>query len=417
MTGTNIASIVGPGEHGRDWKLVLDTAAFVSGPDSLFTGAAVDQQHPELYTVESVVLEVRDARARSRLAALQQGTTTSLHVCMPTSEALTEVSRFARLTGDYGSLSAADIRVLALVWMLEVEVNGPKYIRQQLAGHAPNGNGSKRTRRRRAQRRAMKARETVEEVEDAQGEEGLTTVSRDAQDMHTEPTREAEALEEVPRGGEGVPAITDDVEDDGIGWIGEENLEEQLAQDIGGLTTEKAAEDDGRMFVGCVTADFAMQNVLLQMGLQLVSPDGERVIKQVRRFVLRCEGCFKTTRDMEKQFCPHCGNNTLAKVPYLVDENGNTKVMVDPRRQAKVRGTKYPLPLPKGGRHNTDLILAEDQLMMRTPKQRAKAVDVFDPAVAFNPGAKFNPHRPVEVGYGRRNPNQVQKRTRGKNKN
>jgi RNA-binding protein NOB1 len=44
--------------------------------------------------------------------------------------------------------------------------------------------------------------------------------------------------------------------------------------------------------VGCMTADFAKQNVLLQMGLDLVSVDGKR-IEKLKTWVLRCHACFK----------------------------------------------------------------------------------------------------------------------------
>ena len=43
--------------------------------------------------------------------------------------------------------------------------------------------------------------------------------------------------------------------------------------------------------ITCVTADFAMQNVLLQMGLQLQAPNGLR-LKHVSRFAQRCSACF-----------------------------------------------------------------------------------------------------------------------------
>ena len=43
---------------------------------------------------------------------------------------------------------------------------------------------------------------------------------------------------------------------------------------------------------GCMTADFAMQNVLLQMGLNLVGLEGKR-IEKVKNWVLRCHACFK----------------------------------------------------------------------------------------------------------------------------
>lgn len=44
--------------------------------------------------------------------------------------------------------------------------------------------------------------------------------------------------------------------------------------------------------VGCMTADFAMQNVLLQMDLSLVGIEGKR-IEKVKTWVLRCHACFK----------------------------------------------------------------------------------------------------------------------------
>lgn len=42
----------------------------------------------------------------------------------------------------------------------------------------------------------------------------------------------------------------------------------------------------------CMTGDFAMQNVALQMGLNLVNMEGGGV-RQVKTWVLRCHGCFK----------------------------------------------------------------------------------------------------------------------------
>ena len=61
--------------------------------------------------------------------------------------------------------------------------------------------------------------------------------------------------------------------------------------------SESEAEDGtaGQSSVASVTADFAMQNVILQMGLRLVAPNGMR-IKQLSRWVLRCSACFKITK-------------------------------------------------------------------------------------------------------------------------
>ena len=60
---------------------------------------------------------------------------------------------------------------------------------------------------------------------------------------------------------------------------------------------EEEATDEAAVqsSVASVTADFAMQNVILQMGLRLVAPHGMR-IKQLSRWVLRCSACFKITK-------------------------------------------------------------------------------------------------------------------------
>ena len=41
-----------------------------------------------------------------------------------------------------------------------------------------------------------------------------------------------------------------------------------------------------------MTGDYAMQNVALQMGMNLVDMDGVGV-KSVKTWVLRCHGCFR----------------------------------------------------------------------------------------------------------------------------
>jgi RNA-binding protein NOB1 len=63
--------------------------------------------------------------------------------------------------------------------------------------------------------------------------------------------------------------------------------------------TIEAESDDSSKYkinphikVCCMTSDFAMQNVLLQMGLNLLAPDGQ-TIRRVQQWVLRCFACFK----------------------------------------------------------------------------------------------------------------------------
>jgi len=84
-------------------------------------------------------------------------------------------------------------------------------------------------------------------------------------------------------------------EDDGEGeWITQSNIGIHKSRAMGLLpsTSGKTKHKEEKISVGCMTADFAMQNVLLQMGLNLVSTEGKR-IDRVKSWVLRCHACFK----------------------------------------------------------------------------------------------------------------------------
>ena len=84
--------------------------------------------------------------------------------------------------------------------------------------------------------------------------------------------------------------------DDGEGeWITPSNaaLHKSRAMEMLPTASGKSkAKTETIIDVGCMTADFAMQNVLLQMGLNLVDVEGKR-IKKLKTWVLRCHACFK----------------------------------------------------------------------------------------------------------------------------
>nr|XP_025617779.1 RNA-binding protein NOB1 isoform X3 [Arachis hypogaea] len=162
--------------------------------------------------------------------------------------------------------------------------------------------------------------------------------------------------------------------------------------------------------------DFAMQNVLLQMGLRLLAPGGSQ-IHQLHRWILMCHACRTVTADIGRIFCPKCGNGgTLRKVAVTVGENGI--VMAARRPRVTLRGTKFSLPLPKGGRDavTKNLILREDQLPQRvlypkTKKANKKDDDIFASGSVFthhtDKRAPFQPpiRKALAVFSGRRNPN------------
>nr|XP_043629633.1 RNA-binding NOB1-like protein [Erigeron canadensis] len=168
--------------------------------------------------------------------------------------------------------------------------------------------------------------------------------------------------------------------------------------------------------VACVTGDFAMQNVILQMGLRLVAPGGMQ-IRELHRWILKCHACFKVTMEIGRIFCPSCGNGgTLRKVAVTVGENG--ALIAARRPRVSVRGTKFSLPLPQGGRDaiTKNPILREDQIPQKfmqpkTKKKNKQADDIFATNEMFThhseKRAPFQPpvRKALAVFSGRRNPN------------
>lgn len=170
--------------------------------------------------------------------------------------------------------------------------------------------------------------------------------------------------------------------------------------------------------VACITSDFAMQNVLLQMGLRLLAPGGMQ-IRQLQRWILKCHACYEVTAEIGRIFCPKCGNGgTLRKIACTVGENG---IILESRRQrVTLRGTKFSLPLPQSGRDaiTKNPVLREDQLPHKVlyPKTKKKVNkkegdDLFAYDAMFshhsNKKAPLKPPvgRALAVFSGKRNPN------------
>ncbi|CAN6934157.1 unnamed protein product [Brassica oleracea] len=127
--------------------------------------------------------------------------------------------------------------------------------------------------------------------------------------------------------------------------------------------------------VACITGDYAMQNVIIQMGLRLLAPGGMQ-IRQLNRWVLKCHACYTVTPEIGRIFCPKCGNGgTLRKVAVTIGENGTIIAARKPR--VTLRGTKFSIPMPKSGRDaiTKNLVLREDQLPQKYlhPKTKKKA--------------------------------------------
>ncbi|KAK9270521.1 hypothetical protein L1049_026102 [Liquidambar formosana] len=161
--------------------------------------------------------------------------------------------------------------------------------------------------------------------------------------------------------------------------------------------------------VACVTSDFAMQNVLLQMGLRLLAPGGMQ-IRQLHRWILKCHACYTVTAEIGRIFCPKCGNGgTLRKVAVTVGENG-----IVPSRPSAT----YYLAWHKSGRDaiTKNPILREDQLPQKflypkTKKVNKQGEDIFtSDHIFYHHTDKKAPLKPpvrkaLAVFSGKRNPN------------
>eukprot|EP00884_Botryococcus_braunii_P015629 jgi/Botrbrau1/274/Bobra.0022s0243.1 len=195
--------------------------------------------------------------------------------------------------------------------------------------------------------------------------------AEEGEGKEVEKEEEEEGKEEAEKGSSGSGGgrceggLFEEEEDDG-GWTS------NGTSDVGDTEEEEEeGEEQGqRSSVVCVTGDRAMQNVLLQMGLELRAPDGQHVTS-VRSFVLRCTACTRTTHEAGRLFCERCGNATLEKVELVVGPAGAAHYGV--RKKHVLKGTRFSLPKPKGGKNAGNPILREDQLLLARRRGGAHA--------------------------------------------
>jgi hypothetical protein len=181
-----------------------------------------------------------------------------------------------------------------------------------------------------------------------------------------------------------------------------------------------------RCRTGCSSTDFTVQNVLLQMGITLVSGGGQ-VVRKARKWVLRCAACFRTCApDPSRLFCPVCGNSTLERIACSVDAaTGEVKLHMRPDKPYGGKwGSKHPLPAPgnAGGRFSGGLLLREDQLLSGIWAQKSKMAarnvrSAFGEHITESVGIQVDRAPGIVVGMGTRNPNAAKGRERrGKKK-
>ena len=376
-------------------SIVLDAGPILKNEPPISSLLA---QSEALFTVPSVISEIRDATTRSRLETMLMPFLTLRN---PEEKSVKAISGFARRTGDLSVLSRVDVQVLALAYELECERNGGNWRLRSTPGQK-RLNGAPPTR---TQADLLKAEDQapslLTEPEDALPKdvtllspEGLNT-SLDRSELSDGPTQdlsptsgaqESQLADEVSAlplksldleapspvatlGTQKDPSLSDD--SDSEGWITPSNIKKHQADSSKGVRS--ASSSTGIMQVATITTDFAMQNVLLQMNLNLLSSSLQR-IRHLKTYVLRCHACFQQTKEMDRQFCPRCGKPTLMRVACSTQENGKFQLHLKRNMQWNTRGDRYSIPRPvpgsasgkvgagggKGG-WGQGLILAEDQ--------------------------------------------------------
>jgi RNA-binding protein NOB1 len=346
-----------------------------------------------------------------------------MHVCLI-------VIQFSKKTGDYASLSKTDLRVLALTWDCERRLNGGSTAHLRIAPFPIYTQVGSDKRNKNIQADPLIANTTVDtesaeiisklELVDLEGTVKDSAVDTDG------PSPIGSAAADDSADTDKQSSINED--DDEDGWITPTNLHKHRQRSLQSKAMNAAyLESLESAKVACITADFAMQNVLLQMGMHVCSVDGI-MITQLKSWVLRCHACFKITKEMAKKFCPSCGNATLIRTSTSIDPvTGETRYYLKKNFQYNLRGTRYALPVPKGGREG-DLILREDQkefqraVRQKEREERRAVQDVFDAdyvAPMFGEGGSGKGRRgsrqqptrsPLTIGYGRRNPNEARRK-------
>lgn len=244
-------------------------------------------------------------------------------------------------------------------------------------------------------------------------------------------------------GGVGISGQSAEVEDDGEGWV--TSTQEIAAMKVTGTLdpfgrNNKASNDNLQnknlppksKRTACATTDFAMQNVILQMNLELLSVDGVKV-RKLKSWVTRCAVCFKiytgSENDGKRLFCEKCGSSALQRIAASVDGNtGRLKLHLKKNYRSATRGTQFALPKPGSqNRFMGDLLLAEDQLLYGAWNQRVKITkskkekqSIFGADIAANVGCHkdLTKRDDIKVGFGRKNPNATKfgRERRGKKK-
>ncbi|KAK3402606.1 Nin one binding Zn-ribbon like-domain-containing protein [Sordaria brevicollis] len=383
-------------------SLVIDANVIIKNDPSVST---LLSQAEELYTIPSVVSEIRDEATRLRL---QTTLMPFLKFRTPRPESIKFVTDFARRTGDLMVLSKPDIHLIALTYDLECERNGGDWRlrrepgQKQVNGAPPGKEGEG------AGAGEKSKTEEVKQVEEQL--EKLDINNNQEQETTPAPTEEEEDEEEDHDG---------EASDDDGEWITPSNIRKIQARSSTPTTPLPVQQT---LQAALITSDMAMRNVSLRINLNLLDSSFAR-ITVLKTWVLRCHGCWKVCKDVTKQFCPSCGQPTLTRVSCTTDASGNFTLHLKKNFQFNNRGNVYSIPKPthgtasgknqnvKGGGKGgwgKELILAEDQkeyVRKTEEEKRTRYRDLMDddylPGILTGQRSGGTGNARIKVGAGR----------------
>ena len=366
--------------------VVLDSGAFIASTLTQLTSYYRNNNNVRYYIVPDIETELVDANAYSLYTNFPYGIIKRnvLH-----STAYDTVVKFAKQSGNYFNLSNIDIQVAALAYQLECEINEYKYVQlvPTIQAHA--------TQQQHRNKQSNKI---------------------DSND-HNDDTAGTETINST---GVGNVSDTDSNDDD---WITSDNVHLHHTP----THTAKPKRNQHRRrknktkqslsSIVTITTDYQLQNLLLQLHCRIHSMNGQ-CITQIKMFIKRCYTCNCVIYDLNKSFCTDCGNHTLIKQSAYIDQHTNTlhynqQLLYQP----SIRGTRYSIPKPQGGRLNKDLILTEDMMPSFKKLQRQKKYNTGDNNDLYVRVSEYNNlldlSKPYDntatYGYGKQNPNAVKR--------
>lgn len=402
--------------------LVVDTGAFLRN-------APLQNYGDNIYTCEDVLAEVKSKWAKERLQVLPY----EIKIKEPNDEDIKFAASFAKKTGDYFSLSATDLRVIALSIRLERERNGnldhlkttpssTKIVsnvpKKQISSNNDYGFNFKKNLDKKLKLDNKNDNNLIkEEDDDKKKEKNLIKEENNLDDNKINNNNILEGNDLDNSEGDSSDYKSDDndeIDDDNEEYYSGNELDSDLERELnekedfnnyysnliktkGNLDELKenqqqnqTEDDDGdwitpsninlvkkqfdnlkldekqlpetEIYTACITGDYSIQNVLMQLGIKVLSAEKGLLIRRTRQFVLRCIACFTITKNTSLIFCPSCGNlKTLKKVSVSVDENGQKRIHLNPNRPITTRDVKLRIPRPRKGKYALNPILAPDQ--------------------------------------------------------